>query len=243
MKIKSKQGLTTTMEATREARSASSMRPPAELNDTRRNCTVVSKRTSRADLVICILLLCLVGLGCTMLREARRVDPLDGNNPAMAAKRIKETIGGDPRLISVEIRRDRMEMTVRSATNPKDIDKYRFKDGVVHGPEPVQVLTLGDLEMSGDKYNTISIDEVAWDAIPGTIGRAVELSKLEDARVHLISMEFNYAGHTEPRSEGQRAKPFDRSNLVFTWRLFVEGPRGRKDFWADNTGKLNEKPF
>jgi hypothetical protein len=34
-----------------------------------------------------------------------------------------------------------------------------------------------------------------------------------------------------------------KSKLVFTWRLFVEGPRGRKDFWADKNGKLNEKWF
>ena len=35
----------------------------------------------------------------------------------------------------------------------------------------------------------------------------------------------------------------DKNKFVLTWRLFVEGPRGRKDFWADKNGKLNEKSF
>lgn len=195
------------------------------------------------NLSVCILALCLVGLGCTMLREARRVDPLEGSNPAMAAEKLKEKIGSESRVISVEIRRDRMEITVRSEKDPKDIDKYKFVNGSIHGPEPVQVLTLGDLEMSGDKYQTVSMDEIAWDAIPETMRRAVELSRLEDARVHLISMEFNHPMHTSPPKPGERLKHLGEVKLVFTWRLFVESPRGRKDFWADISGKLNEKPF
>jgi hypothetical protein len=178
-----------------------------------------------------------------MLREARKVDPLEGSNPTMAAEKLKEKIGSGSRVISVEIRRDRMEITVRSEKDPKDIDKYKFVNGSIHGPEPVQVLTLGDLEMSGDKYQTVSMDEIAWDAIPETIGRAVELSRLEDARVHLISMEFNHPMHTTPPKPGERLKHLGEVKLVFTWRLFVESPRGRKDFWADISGKLNEKPF
>ena len=70
--------------------------------------------------------------------------------------------------------------------------------------------------------------------------RAKELSKLEDAKVGTISMSFDYPGHTAPKDSKERTRPAGQSPLVFTWRLFVEGPRGRKDFYADKSGKINE---
>jgi hypothetical protein len=34
-----------------------------------------------------------------------------------------------------------------------------------------------------------------------------------------------------------------KTKWELTWRIFVEAPRGRKDFWADKKGNINEKPF
>ena len=43
----------------------------------------------------------------------------------------------------------------------------------------------------------------------------------------------------------QMSLTFDHGKTirVLTWRIFVEGPRGRKDFWADKKGNINETPF
>ena len=182
-------------------------------------------------------------LGCTMLQKIAKVNLHEGDNAAKAAHAIKAKIGGDVKVIRVEVRPDKMVVTVRSNKNPKDIDKYEYANGSVRGPEPVQVMSLGSLEMNGERYQVIDIDEIAWAALPATIARAKELSKLEDAEIDLVSMEFNYPGHTAPKDSRERTRPMGDSPLVFTWRLFVQGPRGRKDFWADKNGKLNETAF
>lgn len=188
----------------------------------------------------CVLL---AGLGCSMLQKMAVANLHEGDNAAQAAKKIKEKIGGEVRVIRAEVRPSKMELTVRSNTNPKDIDKYEYANGTVKGPEPVQVLSLGSLEMTGDRYQTVEIDEIGWAAIPATVARARELSKLEDAEIGLVSMAFEHPSHTAPKDSAEAKKPLGEAKLVFTWRLFVEGPRGRKDFWADKAGKLNETSF
>lgn len=182
-------------------------------------------------------------LGCGMLQKVATANLLEGDNAAKAAQQIKEKIGGEANVIRAEVRPDKMEVTVRSNKNPKDIDKYEYSNGTVSGPEPVQVISMGPLEMTGDKYQTVAIDDIGWAGIPATVKRAIELSNLENAEIDLVSMAFEHPTHTVPKKAGERTKPLGEVQLVFTWRLFVQGPRGRKDFWADRSGKLNETPF
>lgn len=184
--------------------------------------------------------LLLSSLGCSMLQKMAKVNMFEGDNAVKAAQAIKDKVGAEVQVIRTEIRSDQMSVTIRSPKNPKDIDKYTYKNGRVSDPEPVQVMQMGDLAMTGDKYQTTNIDEIGFAALPATIAKAVELSKLEDAKVTLITMENDHPGNTDPT---QKLKPLGSVPLVFTWRLFVEAPRGRKDFWADRSGKLNEKAF
>lgn len=193
---------------------------------------------------LAVLSLLIAGLGCSNIPLPGKVNLFEGDNAAKAAAKIKDKVGSEQvKVIRAEIRKETMEITIQSPKNPKDMDSYKFEKGVVSGPVPVQVMTLGPLEMTGDKYQTTNIDEIGLTAIPATIKRAVELSKLENADVTLVSMAYESATHTVPKVEGEKVKPFGQMPLVFTWRLFVEGPRGRKDFWADKNGKLNETPF
>ncbi len=190
-----------------------------------------------------LAILLLTCLSCSMLQKIAAVNLLESDNASQAAKKIKEKIGGNVRVIRAEVRPNKMEITVRSNTNPKDIDKYEYASGTVKGPEPVQVLSLGPLEMTGERYQTVEIDEIGWAAIPATIARAKALSTLENAEIDLVSMAFEHPLHTAPKDSPEAKKPIGEATLVFTWRLFVEGPRGRKDFWADKNGKLNETAF
>jgi hypothetical protein len=152
----------------------------------------------------------------------------------------------------------------------------------------VQVMSFGKTEMTGDKYTTTSIDDIGFAAIPATVKRAIEVSKLENAHVDLVSMDNQSPENGDPQLKENRQKEtddlqksitdrrqactkdvrtmsecwnalkpdedklhdlqfgagiFSKRKLVLTWRLFVEGPRGRKDFWADKNGKLNEQGF
>lgn len=188
---------------------------------------------------VCFAALFVSSLGCSMLKNMAQSNMFEGDTAVRAAQAIKEKVGAEVKVIRTEIRRDKMSVTIRSPKNPKDIDIYTYANGRVSGPEPQQVIQMGDLAMTGDKYQTTDIDEIAFDSLPATVAKAIELSKLEDAKVNTVTMAFDYPGRTNPSEK----RPMGQVPLVFTWRLFVEAPRGRKDFWADKSGKLNEKAF
>ena len=238
--------------------------------------------------IIALAFLLIAGLGCSKLSIPGRVNLLEGDGAVKAAAAVKEKIGASTvNVIRISIRPDEMEVTIQSPKNPKEIDKYTYKNGAVTGPEPVQVFSFGDKEMTADKYQTTPIDEIGFANIPATVQRAIELSKLENGKVDLVSMDLQGVDQGSPNLKEERLKelekldedlkekqkacfkagpevakclldlfPLDqklkdlrsgdtigKTKLVLTWRLFVEGPRGRKDFWADKSGKLNEKSF
>lgn len=174
------------------------------------------------------------GLACNKLAAVSGVNLFEGDNAVKAASAIKTKVGADKvNVISVELRKDQMVVTIQSPKDPKDIDKYTYKNGSVTGPEPVQVIQLGNLSMTGEKYDTTEIGDIGFTAVPDTIKQAIDASKLENANVDLISMD----------NEVPDGGTIGKSKLVLKWRLFVESPRGRKDFWADKNGKLNPKAF
>ena len=217
----------------------------------------------------CLVCFCLLAsvLGCSRFAQlGTKVDLFTGDNAARAAAAIKNKVGGPTNVIRVEMHTDEMKITIQSPKDPKDIDEYTFKNGSVTGPQPVQVMQIGSLSMTGDKYGTTPIDDIGWANVAATAQRAIEVSKLENAHIDLISMDAEQVTQGSPELKAQvdkeaaakreaclkSASPGDcifkltagaDRPLVLTWRLFVEGPRGRKDFWADKTGKLNEKAF
>src|SRR4051812_9545455 len=102
--------------------------------------------------------LCLVGvclalatLGCSKLAAVgAKVNLFEGDNAAKAADAIKAKVGGPTNVIRVEMHSDEMKVTIQSPKNAKDIDEYTYKNGSVDGPQPVQVMQIGDLSMTGD---------------------------------------------------------------------------------------------
>src|SRR4051812_11766217 len=118
---------------------------------------------------ICLVGVCLgiAVLGCSRLAQvAGKVNMFESDNAAKAAAAIKAKVGGPVNVISAEVRSDRMEVTIRSPANPKDMDKYTYQNGTVTGPEPIQVMQIGSLEMTGEKYGVTPIDEIGWANIP-----------------------------------------------------------------------------
>ncbi len=175
-------------------------------------------------------ILVVVALGCSKLALPGKVNIFEGDNALKAAAKIKEVAGSDKvRVIRAEIRKEKMVLTVQSPTNPKNIDSYTYRDGTVTGPVPEKAFSFGDREMTADKYISTEISEIGFAAIPETIKQAITDSKVENGDVDLISMEPDL-----PKGGTLGDTP-----LVFMWRIFVEGPRGRKSLWADKAGKLN----
>src|SRR5215471_5206210 len=231
-----------------------------------------------------LLLLC-AALGCKQLANAGAVNLFQSDNAAKAAAAIKIKVGVDKvRVISAEVRQDSMKITVQAPDNPKNLDEYTFERGRAAGPKAVQAVSIGNLEMTADKYHITDLADINFAAIPDTVQKAIARSGLENGKVDLISMEQAYAETTNPGLKEQTKRNSDQlrqqiqektkqcfkasapANCMddlrqlqkqqtdsmmgrearqwdLAWRIFVESPRGRKDFYADKQGKIIDNPY
>jgi hypothetical protein len=231
-----------------------------------------------------LIVLLVAVLGCKQLASVGEVNLFQGDNAAKAAAAIKTKVGVDHvKVISAEVRKDSMKITIQVPDNPKNMDEYTFEKGRANGPKPVQAMSFGNLEMTADKYHVTDLSDVNFAAIPDTVQKAIARSGLENGRVDLISMENAYAETVNPGlKEDKKRKAEDLRKQItekitecvksasskctdelhqlqkqqmtsmmggekkqwdLAWRIFVEGPRGRKDFYADKQGKLVENPY
>lgn len=180
--------------------------------------------------LLAIAFVFVVGIGCSQLSGLGKVDLFEGNNAAKAAAKIKEKVGADKvNVIRVEMRKDKLEVTIQSPTDPKNIDSYTFSGGSVTGPKPVKAISFGDNVMTADKYGSTEIGDIGFANVPAAINEAIAASKVENGKVEVITMEPDL-----PKGGTLGVTP-----LVFMWRIFVEGPRGSKSLWTDKDGKLN----
>ena len=236
-----------------------------------------------ATMCTAMLVILVAVLGCSRFSTLGNVDLYEGDNAAKAAAAIKDKIGASKiGVITAEVRKDSMKITIQAPDNPKNMDEYTYEKGRASGPKPVQAMSFGTLEMTADKYHLTDFSEINFAAIPETVKKAIARSGLENGRVDVISMDQEYAETTHPdlKAEKKRKKDEleqqiqDKSKGCFetmsskcfdelrqlqkqqqdtmmgkgerqwdlAWRLFVEGPRGRKDFYADKQGNLIENP-
>jgi hypothetical protein len=237
-----------------------------------------------STLCAAFVVLLLAVLGCKQLRNVGNTDLFAGDNAAKAAAAIKSKVGTDHlKVIRAEVRKDSMKITIQAPDNPKNMDEYTYEKGSATGPKPVQALSLGNLEMTGDKYHVTDLAEINFGAIPETVQKAIAKSGLENGKVDLISMENAYAETVHPDLKAEKKRKADdlkkqiqekttecfksigsrcmdelhalqkqQMNSMMgkevrqwdlAWRLFVEGPRGRKDFYADKQGNIVDNPY
>lgn len=81
-------------------------------------------------LVMCtaILLVLIAVLGCNKLTTVGNVDLYQADGAAKAAAAIKEKIGtGKISVISGEVRKDSMKVTIQAPDNPKNMDEYTYE--------------------------------------------------------------------------------------------------------------------
>ena len=230
-------------------------------------------------------LLLLAVLGCKQLANVASADLFQGDNAAKAAAAIKSKVGVDHvKVISAEVRKDSMKITIQAPDNPKNMDEYTFEKGRASGPKPVQVMSLGNLEMTADKYHVTDLGDINFAAIPDTVQKAITRSGLENGKVDLISMENAYAETVNPNLKAEKKRKADDLRKQITaktaecikttapsncmdelhqlqkqqmnsmmgtgerqwdlaWRIFLEGPRGRKDYYADKQGNIVDNPY
>src|SRR5215471_17892642 len=116
------------------------------------------------------LLLLSVALGCKQLANAGAVNLFQSDNAAKAAAAIKTKVGVDKvKVIRAEVRQDSMKVTVQAPDNPKNLDEYTYEKGLATGPKPVQVVSIGNLDMTADKYHVTDLADINFAAIPDTV--------------------------------------------------------------------------
>ena len=241
------------------------------------------KNSSAPGAAFFLLLLAL--LGCKQLANVGSADLFQGDNAAKAAAAIKSKVGADHvKVISAEVRKDSMKITIQAPDNPKNLDEYTFEKGRASGPKPVQAMSLGKLEMTADKYHVTDLADINFAAIPDTVQKAIARSGLENGKVDLVSMENAYAETVNPNLKAEKKRKADdlrkqiqdkTSECIKTtaaskcmdelhqlqkqqmnsmmgagerqwdlaWRIFIEGPRGRKDYYADKQGNIVDNPY
>ena len=232
-----------------------------------------------------MLVVLIAVLGCNRFTTLGDLDLYQGDNAAKAAAAIKDKIGANKiGVISAEVRKDSMKITIQAPDNPKNMDEYTFEKGRASGPKPIQAMSFGNLEMTADKYHLTDFSEINFAAIPETVRKAIARSGLENGRVEVVSMDQEYAETTHPDLKEQKKRKSEelkkeiaaKTNECFkasapggcmeevnqlrkqqtdlmlgkgerqwdlAWRIFVEGPRGRKDFYADKQGNLVDNPY
>src|SRR5436190_1108930 len=240
------------------------------------------RKSSSLGAAFVVLLLAV--LGCKQLANVGSTDLFQGDNAAKAAAAIKSKVGADQvKVISAEVRKDSMKITIQAPDNPKDLDEYTFEKGRATGPKPVQAMSLGNLEMTADKYHVTDLSDISFAAIPDTVQKAIARSGLENGKVDLISMENAYAETVNPGLKAEKKRKADElKNQIqektsecfksvndkcmeelhalqkqqmnsmmgagqrqwdLAWRIFIEGPRGRKDYYADKQGNIVDNPY
>ena len=240
------------------------------------------RKSSSLGAAFVVLLLAV--LGCKQLANVGSTDLFQGDNAAKAAAAIKSKVGADHvKVISAEVRKDSMKITIQAPDNPKDLDEYTFEKGRATGPKPVQAMSLGNLEMTADKYHVTDLSDISFAAIPDAVQKAIARSGLENGKVDLISMENAYAETVNPGLKAEKKRKADElKNQIqektsecfksvnnkcmeelhalqkqqmnsmmgagqrqwdLAWRIFIEGPRGRKDYYADKQGNIVDNPY
>ena len=216
-------------------------------------------------------MLCLAGLVAVACKlsslPGAKMNMFEGTNALDGATKVKQKLGVDDLKIKhIEIREERIEITIQDPAKPKNFDEYTYSKGVLSGPKPVETLVLGDQEFTADKSKLFSLSEIDLGLVPEVCRKAVERAQTEDGKPELISVDWGNASliQTKAEKEQQQAderKEFERqmrsgkvedqfnklqrrlNNMVVVWRVCIKGPRATKDYWFDAKGKLSEEPY
>ncbi len=199
----------------------------------KRKSSICTLRNSKSvnSFLIALLPLIFVGISCSKFIFPGEFNLFEGDNAKRAVAKIKAKIGAEKvNVIRAEVRKHEIKIEIQAPGNPKNIDEYKFENGSVSGPKPVEVLTIGNVELTADKQHTTDLDEIDFAAIPETIKQAIALANTEGAEVKLISMDQKDAEMTNPQlkernkneSEELEKQIKEKGNECFTSQKFPE---------------------
>jgi hypothetical protein len=206
--------------------------------------------------------LMLIVLGCKSLSvPGAKMNMFEGTNAQDGAAKIKAKLGVDEVKVSrMEIRQDRLSITVQDPKKPKNFDEYTYESGAVAGPTPVPAMTVGNQEFTADKSRLFNLSEVNLGLVPEVCRKAAERAQIEDGKCEIISVDWEHGSWTRSKEENDKLRAARKeelqkrvrsgtydieqnlresgNDLVVTWRVWIKGPRATKDFWVDSKGTV-----
>jgi hypothetical protein len=126
------------------------------------------------------------------------------NSPRPAIDAWTEEVGDDAKAIRTVLYPTYGFLQVRDPAKPQEVVEYGWRDGVVDGPESVDVFPGTDLD--AESYR---IDAVNWDALPGLVAEAPERARLPNGEVTHVIVESDL--------------PFSSRFII---RIYVTAPNG-----------------
>ena len=114
------------------------------------------------------------------------------------------------RILNLDLRPDTFDVDVQDPAIPSHVDRFRFEDGVLGGPEPVQV----GRNQKRLEAQLFALADVDLAILPRLLADAVERARTEDGRVTHARVE-RAEGYGEYDGWGRPV-----------FRVYVDGPRG-----------------
>ncbi len=172
---------------------------------------------------IAIVSVIAVGLGCNLFID-RGIDYFKGDNAAKMVDSVKGKIPKPFRIVEAVIESDEMRLQIVDPDNPRNVDEYRSRAGIVTGPNPVKLNALVDDPVQ----SSVPISEIDFAAVPKIVSAAVERVSLEGGVVRRMTFQRQFA--ISGSDAGSLGAP--------RWHVEIEGTRENASATANGAGEI-----
>lgn len=179
---------------------------------------------SRIRFIFALCLLSGALLGCKFVSSLnKKSDMFEGTEAQDGIAELKKKLDGPIKALSLEIRTEEMTLEAQDPKNLEHVDAYKYSNGSVTGPTPVN---LAKLIVKPLESNLFKLDDVDLNAIPSLLKAAVEKAGVEDGKVRQMNLSRGLILNP-PLSMGPPQ-----------WNILVEGPRGNASVYANAKGEI-----
>jgi hypothetical protein len=179
---------------------------------------------SRIRLIFALCLLSGALLGCKFASSLnKKSNMFEGTEIQDGVAELKKKLDGPIKTLRLEIRTEEMTLEAQDPKNLEHIDAYKYSNGSVSGPTPVN---LARLIVKPLEDNLFKLDDVNLDAIPALIKGSVERAGVEEGKVTQMELSRGLI-LSPPLSMGPPQ-----------WNILVDGPRGNATVYANAKGEI-----
>lgn len=128
---------------------------------------------------------------------------------------LEKAVGPSRQVLAFEARREALSIQVLSVMNKEQVVEFRFRNGKLSGPEPVELRGTGSLS-----HNLFPLELERLEVIPELVATAVEHIDAEHGKAERVLLRRNLPESTDVR-----------------YRVYVQSPLWSGQFDADERGE------